>query len=206
MSHENQEPTCEMPDGRPHPNTYWVDPGRLLAGEYPGSLDPELARAKLQQFLDAGVTFFVDLTEEGELESYDRWLPSAADGEGESAGQEKVVHRRHPIRDLRVPESPTAMATILDEIAGALAEGHRVYVHCWGGVGRTGMVIGCYLVRGGLDGPAALARVQRLYASMSEAKRRAHPRSPETEEQRRYVEQWAELDPAWLAKESSVGD
>jgi len=26
---------------KPNPNTYWVIPGKLLAGEYPGARDPE---------------------------------------------------------------------------------------------------------------------------------------------------------------------
>ena len=43
---------------KPDPNTYWVVPGKLLAGEYPGAIDLEEAREKLRQFLDAGGTSF----------------------------------------------------------------------------------------------------------------------------------------------------
>ena len=32
-----------------------------------------------------------------------------------------------------------------------------VYVHCWGGIGRTGTVVGCWLVRHGMTGDEALA-------------------------------------------------
>ena len=38
---------------------------------------------------------------------------------------------------------------ILDKIDDDLAAGHNIYVHCWGGVGRTGTVVGCWLVRHG---------------------------------------------------------
>ena len=48
---------------------YWVEPGRLMAGEYPGDWTERSARRKLRALLDAGVRTFVDLTEQGELES-----------------------------------------------------------------------------------------------------------------------------------------
>lgn len=51
-------------DPVPIPNSYWVKPGRLLAGEYPGEKSESDARRKLGRFLDANVRYFVDLTEE----------------------------------------------------------------------------------------------------------------------------------------------
>ena len=51
----------------PIPDAYWVVPGRLLAGEYPGAKMDAEARRKLRLFLGAGVNFFLDLTEEAEL-------------------------------------------------------------------------------------------------------------------------------------------
>jgi len=50
------------PPTPPLPSTYWPAPGRLLAGEYPGSLDPEQATTKLRTLQQAGVTAFTDLT------------------------------------------------------------------------------------------------------------------------------------------------
>ena len=49
------------------PNTYWVVPGKFLAGEYPGhKTDPTKAAGKISALLAAGVTTFIDLTEEDE--------------------------------------------------------------------------------------------------------------------------------------------
>ena len=45
---------------RPIPYSYWVIPGRFLAGQYPGSLDPAEARWKVQQFLVGGNTIGQD--------------------------------------------------------------------------------------------------------------------------------------------------
>ena len=167
---------------RPNANTYWVEPGRLLAGEYPRNADEETSAEKLRAYLDAGVTFFLDLTEEGELTPYREALERMA-----GAG---AVHCRMPIPDLCVPPSRAHMAEILDRIDGALAEGHVVYVHCWGGVGRTGTVVGCYLVRRGMTGDEALATVASRWTTMQKRYRRR--RSPETDEQCEWVRRWAE--------------
>ena len=43
-------------------HAWWVEPGRLLAGEYPGALAPEKAARKLQLLFDAGIGSIVDLT------------------------------------------------------------------------------------------------------------------------------------------------
>lgn len=44
----------------------------------------------------------------------------------------------------------------------ALNAQEKVYVHCWGGIGRTGIVVGCYLVRHGITGKTALSEIARL--------------------------------------------
>jgi hypothetical protein len=63
---------------KPDPNTYWVVPGKLLAGEYPGAFDSEEARRRLRRFLRAGVRHFIDLTEAGELTRLPQLGPSGA--------------------------------------------------------------------------------------------------------------------------------
>jgi hypothetical protein len=55
---------------RPLPNSYWVLPGRFLAGEYPAAYTAALTRRRLGALLEAGLDTFVDLTSEGELEPY----------------------------------------------------------------------------------------------------------------------------------------
>ncbi|MBK5297180.1 MAG: hypothetical protein JJE40_08485 [Vicinamibacteria bacterium] len=112
------------------PDCYWVEPGRVMAGEYPGDWSERSARRKLRALLDAGVRTFVDLTEHGELEPYDDWLAK----EATAAGVE-VDYHRHSIRDLDVPTAD-GMRAILDLIESAITAEAPVYVHCWGGIGR----------------------------------------------------------------------
>lgn len=172
---------------RPFANVYWVIPGRFAVGEYPGAKGFHEAAPKLRTLLRAGIDHFIDLTEPGELAPYDGVLADEARALGASA-----THERHSIRDVSVPRAPAEMAAILDAIDHALAEGRNVYVHCWGGVGRTGTVVGCWLVRQGWTSDEALTQVSKWWQSMEKADRR---RSPETREQRTYVREWAEPPP-----------
>ena len=174
---------------RPHPNAYVVPDTRLVAGEYPGDRSTKTARAKLAACLDAGITVFVDLTHAHELVPYDATLAELARQRGVD-----VDYHRLPIRDMDVCEVDH-MRDVLDTIDRALDAGRTVYVHCWGGVGRTGTTVGCWLVRHGLDGATALNDVGSLFRTMSPAKRARHPEgSPQTLEQRRFVTAWREVD------------
>jgi protein-tyrosine phosphatase len=172
----------------PIPNSYQFLDGRLIAGEYPGDRRDGPALAKLAALLDAGVRTFIDLTEPHELDPYATLLAEEAEERGVDA-----THVRLPIRDVSVPRSAEAMREILDAIDVGLRNGDKVYVHCWGGVGRTGTVVGCHLVRSGLSGDEALARVGELFKSMDKYPRRK--RSPETNEQDAYVRSWREPVP-----------
>ena len=42
---------------------YWVVEGQFLAGAYPGSIDPQEHRLKVQTLLGAGIRTFINLTE-----------------------------------------------------------------------------------------------------------------------------------------------
>ena len=66
-----------------------------------------------------------------------------------------------------------------------------VYVHCWGGVGRTGTIIGCWLARHYEPGHAALGRLTELWQDNPKSRTR---RSPETTDQVWYVLEWNEND------------
>jgi len=62
----------------PFLDAYWVSPGRLMAGEYPGSEDPEHTGPRLRFLLEAGVSVFIDLTVWDELEPYEVALAEEA--------------------------------------------------------------------------------------------------------------------------------
>lgn len=163
----------------PIPDSYWVLPGELLAGEYPGAVSEANAIWRLSQFAAAGVTSFVDVTEEDEgLQPYANLLPHSA------------RWARFPIADGGCPTVET-MRSLLDHVDAEVARGEVVYVHCWGGHGRTGTVMGSWLVRHGSTGEAALEQIAELRREVPDADWMA---SPETSGQRRFVLEWARHD------------
>lgn len=176
----------------PFENSYAVPDTRLFAGEYPGALEEKDARRKLARLLDAGVTVFIDLTSpEDGLQPYEPLLRSFAGGRS-------VDRHQFPIPDVGITGTDR-IARILDAIDSALRTRQGVYVHCWGGVGRTGMIVGCWLVRHGRTGEEALALVDQLFHSMPDEKTRRHTSgSPETPKQRSVVLGWADAERALL--------
>ena len=166
----------------PIPESYWVQPGQLLAGAYPirvGAAE-EAMRQRVRRFLAVGMTSFVDLTEAHECAPYFPLLMA-----GVSEGTCLPTYQRLPIRNWDVP-TPAVMMRILDTIDTAVAEGQNVYVHCAGGIGRTGTVVGCYLVRHGMPGEAALKEIMRLRQAMPNG----GDLSPRREPQRQMVRTW----------------
>ena len=166
--------------------SYWVLPGRLLAGEYPARVELPGAAERLDSLLAAGIDTFFDLTEPDELATYLPLLEARAALRGMH-----IVHQRFPIVDFDLPERSTMLAA-LDGIDAALDEGRRVYVHCWGGLGRTGMAVGCYLVRHGRTGEQALKQIADFWRTRTGL--RYQPMSPETPAQARFVLDWREPD------------
>jgi len=180
---------------RPIADAYVVPDNTLAAGAYPGSPPgtPSLdAEEKIHAFLRAGISVFVDLTDPVDpLVPYEAMLQRVA----ATAGVE-VQYRRMTIRDMDICTA-AHMNEVLDAIDAYLAQGHGVYVHCWGGVGRTGTVIGCWLVRRGEHtGPGALEQVQSMFNTMSPDKVRRHAAhgSPQTSAQRQMVRTWVDFD------------
>jgi protein tyrosine/serine phosphatase len=169
--------------------SYWVEPGRFLAGCFPGSPNPAHQRQKLEQLLDAGIRVFVNLMEATETDARGRAFTAYADEVAELARARGSEARclRFPIRDLGIP-TISEMTAILDAIDAALETG-PVYIHCWGGVGRTGTVVACWLLRHsratGSDVIQVLARLREM------DRERGHRRSPQTEVQFQFVREWA---------------
>ncbi|MCF8029168.1 MAG: hypothetical protein K9K62_06895 [Desulfobacteraceae bacterium] len=172
----------------PFPRSYWVIPGLFLAGEYPGAPEPDAARQKLGRLIDAGIRQIINLMETDEtdhdgllFDSYEERLVALAEEKGVEVGV-----RRFPIVDRRFP-TPETMAEILDFIDENIENRIPVYVHCWGGIGRTGTVVGCFLIRHGLaSGETVLEKIAGLRKRDPER----HRVSPETPIQREFLRRW----------------
>jgi len=173
-------------DSAPPPvSGYWVVPDLLLAGPYPGAPDPAEHHKKIRSILNAGVRTFVNLMHEDETDMenrpfvpYDGLIQHLCPG---------ANFMRYPISDLSVP-TVGEMTTILNAVDCSLDNGNPVYVHCWGGVGRTGTVVGCWLLQHGLATPENYIDI--LFRLRRHDRERGQRMCPETGKQQCFVREW----------------
>ena len=159
---------------RPIENSYEVTKN-IYAGEYPRNKDDESSYSKLKQFENFGITHFVDLTEEGELQPYEHLLNKGA------------KYLRFPIKDEFIPQSTESVRGLIAKITKAIKDDPKakVYIHCWGGVGRTGLIVGCLLgelYRQSYD--ETMKNLEILFAICPKSARR---HTPETAEQHKFI-------------------
>lgn len=174
-----------MADFKPMSESYWVEPGRLLAGEHPGHWDDTVMRRRIASLLDAGIRVFVDLTEPvDDLPAYRPMLEKICRDRGIY-----VRYLAHPLRKDAVPERAEEVVAVLADIHEDLEAGARIFVHCGDGVGRTGMVMGCWLVERGFDPESALEELARRFGGMNKA--RIYRVTPANYLQTEWVENWS---------------
>lgn len=175
---------------RPIPNSYWATP-YLVACEFPycpvtsADIARERTKQKLDALLQAGVRTFIDLTEPHELFPYSPHIASRCEMLGIDARE--VEYHNFPIHDRSLPDSVGFMRKILAVLRDNQRRGRISAVHCRGGIGRTGMVVGCWLVESGVakDGADALHLIAEEWKLVEKCKR--FPCSPETGPQFEFV-------------------
>ncbi len=175
-------------------DAFEVVEGHLYAGPYPSSPFKDEAIQKAHAFLDLGIDLFVDLTREGEYGSKNRQLFSYAPllvKVAESRGVAPPRHIRRAIPDMGIP-SVDEMVETVELIEAANASGETVYLHCWGGIGRTGTVLGCLAVNRGTPHDEVLEELARQRAGTQ----RAIYEAPQTDAQRAFVLGWEPRGPA----------
>ena len=151
--------------------------GIIYAGEYPGDKNGELAKHKIERMHHFGIRHFIDLTEEGELRPYNHLLPS------------DTTYTRFPIVDCGAPKSVESVQRLLLRIEELKKMDGYVYVHCWGGVGRTGTIIACYLSQNWkeVDMNHTLEVLRRNFSEMPKS---AYRKTPETKDQIDFINQF----------------
>lgn len=171
----------------PFDRTWWVIDGLMLAGRYPGDVDERTAERGLDALLGHGISAFVNLQEADETngsgQRFRDYMPVVT--HLSEARSLETSFRRFAIKDQRTP-SLDLMHQVLDHLDDLLRTGHRPYVHCWGGNGRTGTVIGCWLVRHGRSADEAFAEM-----AAGRKGRTFTYAAPENESQRQFVREWS---------------
>jgi len=155
---------------------YWLDevwPGKLALAARPCGgdwLTDEIANWK-----QAGISSVLSLLtpeEENDLDLRD---------EGRETKRQGLDFISFPIPDLHVPGSEAKLAEVLNKVGATLSAGKNVVVHCRQGIGRSGLVAACLLVRNGMSPGAAVEKVSAARGVSV----------PETPEQREWVDHYA---------------
>lgn len=147
----------------------WLEGGDVAACRYPR--DERL----LRQLADRGVKVLINLHEQRHP--------------GGLLARYGLTEVHLPVPDF-TPPTPAQLQQGVTAIEQALAAGHKLAVHCGGGLGRTGTLLACYLVTGGLAPDEAIRRIRSL-----------RPGSVETPQQVAAVTAYAQA----LARSSTTG-
>ena len=163
---------------------YWILEKKLMAGALPSTPDLEGTKAKIGYLKNNNVSTIINLMEADERDKHGNpffdYMPIAK--------EMGIDVLRFPIKDVSIPTIET-MRSILDTINHLLEIKKTIYIHCWGGIGRTGTVAGCFLIEHKLaTNTKAVSAIQKL---KQYSERLATRMSPETDEQIRFVENWS---------------
>lgn len=179
---------------RRRPWHYELEDG-FWCGEYPGASESSRAVERLTELLSSGCRWFVDLTSPNEPTAFGKLAPYAApdsdllDSVAKRLGINGVTYRRFPIRDLGTPAESLVDIILLDIRLALMSHsrgGGKLYLHCRGGLGRTGTIasiwLGCEYHPTRLNVQAHLDELRARYG--------LHLPSPDIGRQRDFVQQY----------------
>jgi protein-tyrosine phosphatase len=155
---------------------YWLDGpwrGKLALAARPRG--GEWLRNDMASWKRAGTDTVLSLLTPDEERDLD--LTDEA-GEAKAQGMEFASF---PIPDRQIPKSEAKLTEVLENVARSLSEGKSVVVHCRQGIGRSGLVAACLLVRNGMS-PGAAVELVTAARGVS---------VPETPEQRDWIDHYA---------------
>lgn len=155
----------------------------VFAGEHPlFNIYKRSAKGNIPTLLRFGITVFLDLTQSYEVPEYASFLPP------------NVQRISFPIRNFDVPSSVESVMNLFRRLEQLIHERPhaKLYIHCHGGVGRTGTIVACYYIYfEHFSFEESLDKMKRKYA---QSPRSRIMDAPETQSQVEFVRRFAEYN------------
>ena len=165
----------------PTSENYWVIKNILMAGSYPlrnTKSNNRIRASVLKQKFDV----FINLMQEDEKDHDGEYFEDY-----KSFINYDATIIRMPIKDMDIP-TPFQTMKLIKTIDRFINDNKKIYLHCWGGLGRTGTIVGCYLIE------KKLANKSNVFSKINELKANsilAKFNSPQTEEQKEFIINWS---------------
>jgi protein-tyrosine phosphatase len=140
-------------------DVYWVqeiEPHRLAFGPRPRAGD--WLADEIASWSQSGIRHVVSLLEDHEV--YELGITE----EAELCSKNGITYHAFPVVDRGVPASIAAANALFQKIASLVASGEPAYVHCRGGIGRSGLVAAGVLIHLGVP-------FESTFAMLSSARR-----------------------------------
>lgn len=118
----------------------WID-DRIIAGSYPGTIDPTEHRSILASIVNSGVNVFISLMQPKEAAKFNEYQSFV-----NKLTRDSVKYYNFPIADKQTA-STELLLEVVSLMKSLLREDQNtvIYLHCHGGHGRTGLVSTLYL-------------------------------------------------------------
>mmetsp|Transcript_29971 Transcript_29971/g.84557 ORF Transcript_29971/g.84557 Transcript_29971/m.84557 type:complete len:331 (-) Transcript_29971:175-1167(-) len=195
------KPPCRHMKG-PTSWSNWVIKNHVIAGAYPASLDDRETDVILTKLLELGINTFVCLQAEVSLNITEAGWRGGQGLRPYIKDAQKILTREHEMGSTRITQpkldflhlpivdgsvtSDEAMIRLRDDCCDRILRGEKLYIHCWGGHGRTGTLV-C-LILGKLYGIRSSTALYLCQAYHDTRKYPQNVRSPQTSVQRVQVQ------------------
>jgi len=141
----------------PTPNCNYLLDDRIMFGWYPGPDNKGNHSNSIHDILATGRTVFVNLTTHSEKTSLYNYIPAVID----KISDPIFIH--YSMDDGGLPVDYNSYKSLIKHLTYLVEQNNKIYIHCRGGHGRSGIVAACLLIHMGYNNNEALTMVSNAH-------------------------------------------
>lgn len=141
----------------PTPNCNYLLDERIIFGWYPGPNAIGLYSNSIHDIVITGCNVFVNLTSHAEKTALYDYVPVVL------TTVKNPIFIHYAIEDCDLPTDITSYKALIRHLYFLVQQNYKLYIHCKGGHGRSGIVASCLLIHMGYTNDEALAMVSQAH-------------------------------------------